>query len=184
MASNKKPAPPHVEETVAAVVRLHVEHHQRAGAPRRSVAAATALVSRPRTLAFITLAIIGWVAANGAVAAAGGEPFDRFPFPVMDVTLAAAGLYLATMILIVQRHDDELAERRAQLTLELAMLADRKSAKIIALLEAFRHRDPHQSDGRDAVAEALAEPADADVVLNAISSAQEKAAAPKGREGD
>jgi hypothetical protein len=40
----------------------------------------------------------------------------------------------ATMILMTQRRDDEMAMRRDQMTLELAILSEQKSAKIIALL--------------------------------------------------
>jgi uncharacterized membrane protein len=77
-----------------------------------------------------------------------------------------------SMILIAQRHDDELATRRDQLTLELAILGEQKSAKIIALLEEFRHNDPNQGDHRDEVAdEAITKPADTQVVLDAIKAA-------------
>ena len=76
------------------------------------------------------------------------------------------------MILMTQRHDDEMATRREQITLELAILSEQKSSKIIALLEEFRRNDPNQSNQRDKVAEALAEPADAQVVLDAIRAAE------------
>ena len=52
--------------------------------------------------------------------------------------------------------------------MELAILSEQKSSKIIALLEEFRRNDPNQGNQRDEVAEALAEPADAQVVLEAI----------------
>jgi hypothetical protein len=57
-----------------------------------------------------------------------------------------------------------MATRREQMTLELAILSEQKSAKIIALLEEFRRNDPNQGNDRDEVAEALAKPADAPVV--------------------
>ena len=48
-----------------------------------------------------------------------------------------------------------------------------KSAKIIALLEEFFCRnDPNQGDHRDKMAEALAEPADPQIVLDAILAAE------------
>jgi hypothetical protein len=65
-----------------------------------------------------------------------------------------------------------MATRREQITLELAILSEQKSAKIIVLLEEFRRNDPNQGNDRDEVAEALAEPADARVVLDAIRAAQ------------
>jgi uncharacterized membrane protein len=82
------------------------------------------------------------------------------------------------MILMTQRHDDEMATRREQITLEL--LSEQKSSKIIALLEEFRHNDPNQGDLRDEVAEALAEPADAQVVLNAIQAGEKADSEQKG----
>ena len=171
--------PPHVEETVAAIARLHVEHQRHASPARKFVAGATALGSRSRTLALITIGIAIWVIANLAIRSAGGRPPDPYPYPPLATVLSGSALYLATMILIVQRHDDELAATRAQLTLELAMLFERKTAKIIALLEASRYADPRQSDQRDVVAEALVEPADPQVVLSAIHAVQQKAPAPE-----
>ena len=96
--------------------------------------------------------------------------------------MATGALYLTVMILIAQRHDDELSNRRDQLTLEIAILAEQKTAKIIALLEEFRRNDPHQSDDRDTIAEALAEPADPQPVLNAIKAAHGEASG-KGEGG-
>ena len=57
-----------------------------------------------------------------------------------------------------------LATRGEQSILELAILSEQKSAKIIALLEEFRRNDPNQGNDRDEVAEALAKPADAQVL--------------------
>jgi hypothetical protein len=94
--------------------------------------------------------------------------------PAQSVTACATRCgtgYLAAMILMTQRHD-EMATRREQITLELAILSEQKSAKIIALLEEFRRNDPHQGNDRDEVAEALAEPTDGQVVLDAIQAAE------------
>ena len=51
------------------------------------------------------------------------------------------------MILITQRHDDEMATRREQITLELAILSEQKSAKIIALLGRVDEFDQAQACG-------------------------------------
>jgi uncharacterized membrane protein len=87
------------------------------------------------------------------------------------LTVSTGGLLLAAMILIAQKHDDELATLRDPLTLELAILAEQKTAKGIALLGEFRRSAPDVEDRRDEVAEALAEPADPNVVLGAIEAA-------------
>ena len=175
--------PPHVEETVAAIAALHAAHYRQAGAQQKFVSAATAVVARPRTLGLVTIAIVGWLVLNITLMASGRGAPDPFPFPLLSAAVSAVALYLAAMILIAQRHDDALATRRDQLTLELAILGEQKSAKIIALLEEFRRNDPNQGDHRDEIAEALAKPADPQAVLEAIKAAHGDAAAPKA-DGD
>jgi uncharacterized membrane protein len=98
---------------------------------------------------------------------------DPYPFPLLAAAVSTVALYLAVIILISQRHDDEMAKRREQMTLELAILSEQKSAKIIALLQEARRSDPKQRADRDEVAEALAKPAGAQVVLDAIRAAEQ-----------
>ncbi len=163
--------PQHVEETVATIAALQAAHHREARALQKAVSRATRGVAQPVMLFVSTVAIAGWITLNLALPHFGRPPFDPFPFSLMSASVSTIGLYLAAMILISQRHDDEMATRREQMTLELAVLSEQKSAKIIALLEQFRRNDPNQGDYRDEVAEALAKPADAQVVLEAIRAA-------------
>lgn len=172
--SEAGPVPPHVEETVAAIAEVHARHYQRAATVQRLARSFTAAIARPRTLVVFTLAIAAWMMFNLLLQATGKVPPDPFPFFALGTFVAIAALYLTTMVLIAQRHDDELATRREQLMLELAILAEQKSAKIIALLEEFRRNDPHQGNHRDEVAEAMAEPADPHAVLRAIEAAHEQ----------
>jgi uncharacterized membrane protein len=80
---------------------------------------------------------------------------------------------MASIILSTQRHDDELAAQRDQLNLELAILSEQKSAKIIQLLDEARRSDPARSSGRDAEAEEMAISAEPHTVLAKIRSAQD-----------
>jgi uncharacterized membrane protein len=166
--------PRHVEESVAAIAALHHSHLRKAGSGQRLVATATAAVARPSTLTVIAVAIVGWMGLNFALEADGRAAPDPYPFPLLALAVSTGGLLLAAMILIAQRLDDELAIQRDQLTLELAILAEQKTAKVIALIEELRRADPLVANRRDTVAEALAEPADPTVVLHAIRTAHDK----------
>ena len=152
------PVPHHVEETVATIAALHAAHYREAHALQKAVSRATRGIAQPAMLILITVAIASWVALNLALPEFGRAALDPFPFPLLAAVVSTIGLYLAAMILITQRHDDEMAMRREQITLELAILSEQKSAKIIALLEEFRRNDPNQGNDRDEVAEALASP--------------------------
>jgi len=169
---NPPPVPHHVEEAVATIAALHAAHHREARALQKAVSKATSGIAQPATLILTTIAIGSWVILNIALPRFGHAAIDPFPFPLLSGVVSTIGLYLAAMILMTQRHDDEMATRREQITLELAILSEQKSAKIIALLEEFRHNDPNQSNQRDELAEALAQPADAQVVLEALRTAE------------
>ena len=166
------PLPLHVEETVATIAALHAAHYREARALQKAVSRATRGIAQPAMLIVSTFAIAGWIILNLALPRFGHPALDPFPFPLLSAAVSTVGFYLAAMILISQRHDDEMATRREQMTLELAILSEQKSAKIIALLEEFRRNDPNQGNDRDEVAEALAKPADAQVVLDAIRAAE------------
>ena len=71
-------------------------------------------------------------------------------------------------ILSTQRRDDELASHRDQLTLELAILSDRKVAKVIELLEELRRDDPSLRKRVDHAAVEMSASADPQTVLDAI----------------
>jgi uncharacterized membrane protein len=93
------------------------------------------------------------------------------PFNWLANVACLFGVYMTVVILITQRHENELAERREQLTLELALLGEQKMAKLISLVEELRRDIPTVRDRHDAEAEALAVPADTQQVLDAIKQA-------------
>ena len=82
-------------------------------------------------------------------------------------------LYVTVLILTTQRREDQLAGYREQLTLELAILGEQKSAKIIALLEEMRRDSPSLRNRVDEEAAAMAVAADPQAVLDAIKESEE-----------
>ena len=80
---------------------------------------------------------------------------------------------MTALILTTQRREDQLAGHREQLTLELAILSEQKSAKIIELLEEMRRDDPSLKNRVDHEAAAMSTPADPQAVLDAIKDSHE-----------
>jgi uncharacterized membrane protein len=74
------------------------------------------------------------------------------------------------VVLSTQRRDEELAQLHQQLTLQLALLGEQKTAKLIALVEALRRDHPAIPDRIDAEAQAMAQPANPEAVLDAINA--------------
>ncbi len=165
--------PAHIESTVRAIAELHARHHRRATPVERVVDRSVRLMSRPRFVGYLTLFILFWVALNAALATR-GRAFDLFPYPLLQDAGSALGLYLTILILVRQRRDDEIGQAREQLTLELAILAEQKSAKLIGLMEELRRDNPLLPNRIDREAEALAVPADPQAVLDAITDTHEE----------
>ncbi len=119
---------------------------------------------------FIVLAVFGaavWIAANLMAARFGFRAIDPPPFPWLEVVATLFSLLLVMLVLVAQKHEDELNAHRDTLTLELAILSEHKIAKVIQLLEELRRDSPHVQDRDDPQAAQMAEPADAGSVLEA-----------------
>ncbi len=174
MADTSPPIlPAHIEETVRAISELHAQHHRRATPVQRIVDRSVALIARPRFVALLTAFIVAWIFLNGVLSTRGFR-VDAPPFQILQDLGELLALYITILILITQRREDELTQHREQLTLELAILGEQKSAKIVQLLEELRRDNPIIPDRIDEEAEALSIPADPQAVLDAIKDAHEE----------
>lgn len=167
--------PTHIEETIRSIARLHAEHHRNATRLQRIVDRLTAFVGRPRFIGILTLAAIGWIGGNLAVLLLGGSPPDPPPFAWLAGIVSLGALSITILILTTQRREDQLAQHREQLTLELAILSEQKTAKVIELLEEMRRDMPSVRNRVDTEAEAMAVPADPQSVLEAIKESHAEA---------
>lgn len=128
----------------------------------------TAFVGRPRFIGLVTIASLSWLSVNAVAPVVGLRPLDPPPFAWSDGAVSLAALYIALLILTTKRRQDQLAQHREQLTLELTILGEQKTAKIIQLLEEARRDNPYLHDRVDEEAAAMAVPADPQSVLDAI----------------
>jgi uncharacterized membrane protein len=166
--------PAHIEQTVEMIAELHRQHQQRATPSQKVVAQLTAAASRPRFVGLLTIVFGLWIGLNGLVKLAGYAPPDPPPYSYIQAITGISGVYITLLILITQRRENQLAEARDQLTLELAIVNEQKSAKIIALLEEMRRDLPNLPDRPDPEAEQLSTPADPQAVMDALHSATEE----------
>jgi uncharacterized membrane protein len=134
-------------------------------------------LGRPIVVIVLLSGIACW-AAYAAATTGGG--IDKPAFGWLELFGTLAALVVSVLILVTQRREDQLADRRAQLILELALLADLKSSKIISLLEELRRDHPDVADRIDHETDDLATPADPKAVLAAI---EEQTAVRTKREG-
>jgi uncharacterized membrane protein len=165
--------PPHIEQTVQAIARLHAAHDRRATPLQRVVDRMTAVVAHPSFVAAVTAVVAIWIGGNIVLQHFTGRRLDGQAFPWLQGAGQLAAIYITTLVLMSQRRKDGLSELREQLTLELAILTEQKVAKLIALLEEIRRDNPLIPDRTDEQAEAMAAPADPEAVLEAFKETHE-----------
>jgi uncharacterized membrane protein len=151
-----------------ATAQLRAQHKLETCALQLAVDRLTAGVGQPGFVAVAAAAIAVWIVGNLAIAALGFTPPDPPPFFWLDGAASTGALLVAALILTTQRREDQLANHRAQLILELSILNDQKTSKIIELLEEGRRDNPALSDRVDNQAIAMSMPADPHAVLVAI----------------
>ncbi len=163
--------PAHIEETVRAIAALQAQHESEATPLERLVESLTAAIGQPVFLIWLAIAAISWALANAAAAKLGYVPLDPPPFSWLQGTASLSALLVTVIILTTQRRADRLASLRTQLTLELAIVGEQKTAKVISLLEESRRDNPMLVNRDDQEASDMSKPANPVIVRDALASA-------------
>jgi uncharacterized membrane protein len=159
--------PDHLNKAVRSVAQLHSDHRGRTTTSQRTVNSIAAVMGRPWFVVLVGFCVLMWISANLIASRLGLESVDPPPFPWLEVVATLFSLFVVMLVLVAQKHEDELNAHRDTLTLELSILSEHKIAKVIQLLEELRRDSPHVEDRVDAQADQMAEPADAGSVLAA-----------------
>jgi uncharacterized membrane protein len=104
----------------------------------------------------LTVIAASWLSLNLLAAALGYRPFDPPPFSWLGGAVSLVSLYMVILVLATQQREYQLAQLREQLTLELAILSEQKTAKVIQLPEKSRRDNPLIRNRVDQEAEAMA----------------------------
>lgn len=114
-----------------------------------------------------------WMIGNYAAERAGMTVLEEPPFPELGLLVTIVALLVALLILTTQRHEQQLAEKRSQLTLQIAILSEGKIAKLIGMVDELRRAAPALASSPDAEAIAMAHPADPVATMQRIEASRE-----------
>ena len=85
-----------------------------------------------------------WIVVNLGVF--GNQPFDPFPFGLLTMIVSLEAIFLATFVLISQNRLSAEAERRADLDLQIDLLAEYELTRILRMLDAIQHKMGIEND--------------------------------------
>ena len=164
-----------VTDTIDVIAAMHVKAEKSVDWHQRSVERVVSTLGRPAFLYFVLWAIIVWISYNEVAPRRHWVRIDAPPFSLLQGCISLGGLLMAIVILISQNRQGKLAESRAQLDLQVNLLAEQKVAKLIALVEELRRDLPTVPDRHDPEAEAMATATNAEEVLAALEEKVQEA---------
>ena len=159
------PLPEPISKNIEAIISLHTQEVRDIPVHQRILEAIATFFGRSIFLYSLLVILAIWIFSSF---------FDRFlpfnlpPFSWSGQGLDAAALVISTGVLVRQTRQENFAEQRAQLMLQLNLLSEQKIAKIIALLEELRTDLPNVINRHDSEAELMQEPTDPIAVLSAL----------------
>jgi uncharacterized membrane protein len=159
------PLPDPIAKNIEAIISLHTQEVQNIPAHQRLLEAIATFFGRSTFLYSLLFVLLLWMIGSYF------QPFLPFnlpPFSWSDQGLDAAALVISTGVLVRQTRQENFAEQRSQLMLQLNLLSEQKIAKIIALLEELRADLPEVLDRHDPEAEVMQRAADPIAVLEAL----------------
>ncbi|BDI34323.1 hypothetical protein CCAX7_63740 [Capsulimonas corticalis] len=165
-----------VTETTDMIAAIYQKAEDGVDWHQRSVERVVATLGRPMFLYVVLGSIALWIGYNELAPREHWRLFDSPPFSWLQGCISLGGLLIAIVILISQNRQGKLAESRAQLDLQVNLLAEQKVAKLIALVEELRRDLPSVRDRRDLEAEAMASATNPEQVLAALEEKVREAA--------
>ncbi len=183
--SDQRPGPrPDIEaalqefigKNASAVAALHAQEDRRVGRHQRWLESITDVIGTPRFLYLAVLFAVGWVGFNASATLLGFHAWDPPPFPLLQSLLSFGSFFTVVMVLIAQDRQLRLADRRSHLDLQVNLLAEQRTAKLIALMEELRNDLPNVHNRPDIEAEAMQRVADPLQVLEVVERALDEGA--------
>lgn len=167
MKGEKYPLPQQVIDNIESVIGFQVKQEQIAPWHDQLLNKVSAIFGRSYFLYAQLIFFIIWISWSHVTGDA-TLPFNFPKYNLQDQSLDMAALLISTGVLIRQSRQEKLAEQRSHLMLQINLLTEQKTAKIIALLEELRTDSPSLNDRHDWEAEILQQATDPQVVLNIL----------------
>ncbi len=164
--------PAHVGHKIQTIAELFAKDERRVGRHQLAIERITDAVGQPSTAYVLALVFVGWMIGNYLAPRFGVHPLDPPPFSWLQVATCIAALLMSVTILTTQNRVAKVAQQRAQLDLQVNLIAEEKIAKLVSLVEELRRDLPQVKDRRDSLADAMTEAVDLDAVAGKLVTIQ------------
>jgi uncharacterized membrane protein len=154
---------------------VHAEGLDRARGDQLGIERLIRTIGRP-LLVYVVIVFVGvWIVVDALVAHFTHRAFDAPQLPWLQGLLTLWSLMMTALVLVAENRQGEIADKRAQVTLQFALVTEQKIAKVIELLETMRRDDPSLPNRRDDQADSMAKATDIRVAVDHLEQAKEDA---------
>lgn len=160
--------PTALHEHLGTVTEFYARHEAEATRGQRLFEKISLFFGTPAYVGANLVGAVLWIAWNIAAPELGFEQWDEPPFFWLQGFIALNAFVISTAVLIRQNRMSSLANQHAHLDLQVNLLAEEKSSKIIGMLEELRRDLPNVRNKVDAEAAELSKPTDTEAVLSII----------------
>jgi uncharacterized membrane protein len=162
-------------DNVDTIASLHAQTQKSVDSHQRLIEHVTHRVGRPHTIYLLFGIVALWATTN--VLAHGRAP-DPPPFFWLQGVIAVYAALVTTIVLTTQNRLQRQTEQRAYLDLQVNLIAEQKTAKLIALIEELRRDLPSVRNRPDPEAESMTRAVNPNEVLSALEETLESATPP------
>jgi uncharacterized membrane protein len=130
----RRPISEAVKLNIQSIAELERDFERRRTPADRVSGAITRFAGSIWSVAAHALLFAGWILVNtGCVP--GVRPFDPYPFSFLALAVALEAIFLTTFVLMSQNHLDRQTDRWAHLDLQISLLAEQESTKMLQMLQ-------------------------------------------------
>ena len=166
--------PQSVNENLGMIAEYYARHEQKVTRSQAFIEKMSVFLGSPGYVAANVVFIVCWIILNLGAPELDFDQFDEPPFFWLQGFVSLNAFIISTTVLIRQNRMSILAEHNAHLDLQISLLSEEKTSKIIAMLEEIRRDSPTLPDKVDPEAEELSHSADTSTVLEAIERDQQR----------
>jgi uncharacterized membrane protein len=170
----QKPVAEVVRRNIRTLVELRHEFDTRRGLQDRIADAITRFAGSMPFAYLHALLFGGWILINSG-AVPGLRPFDPFPFVMLAMWASVEAIFLSTFVLISQNRMAALADKRADLDLQISLLSEHEITRVLALVDAIAERMGVAEACDEAEVALLKQDVDPEAVLHEIEEAEDEA---------
>lgn len=133
-----------IERNIRTIIDLRVKAQNRRSLQNVIADAITAFSGRMMFVYVHILWFAVWIILNTGLV--GIEAFDPFPYGLLTMIVSLEAIFLSTFVLISQNRISEESERRADLNLQIGLLAEHELTRVLQMLDAIQAKMGIEND--------------------------------------